>query len=96
MLLDDLKEKLKAAEPNLKTIQTFWENSNYEQEFEKLSALSKQEEFWKNPQQAIISQQLQKVRLLRETYNLIRATQKELDDLLALFKDDQESHLKLI
>jgi peptide chain release factor 2 len=91
MIIDDLKEQLKSAEPDLKTIQTFWENSNNEQEFERLSAISKQEEFWKNPAQATISQQLQKIRLLRENYNNIVSTQKELDDLLVLFKDDQET-----
>lgn len=91
MILDDLKEQLKSAEPNLKTIQTFWENSNNEQEFKRLSDLSNEEEFWKNPQQATISQQLQKIKLLRENYLHIVATQKELEDLLVLFKDDQET-----
>ena len=91
MLLDDLKEQLKSAEPNLKTIQTFWENSSHEAEFKRLEALSTEEDFWKNPDQATISQQLQKVRVLRETYLNIVDTQKQLEDLLNLFKDDPES-----
>lgn len=91
MIIDDLKEQLKVAEPDLKTIQNFWENSQNEQEFERLTALSKQEEFWKNPQQITISQQLQKIRTLKETYGHLLATHKELDDLLVLFKDDQET-----
>ena len=91
MIIDDLKEQLKGAEPDLKTIQTFWENSQNEKEFERLSALSKQEDFWKNPQQITISQQLQKIRTLKETFDAIQSTQKELDDLLVLFKDDQET-----
>lgn len=91
MLLDYLKEQLKSIEPDLKTIQTFWENSHNEQEFEKLTAISKQEEFWKNPDQIAISQHLQKVRMLKEMYDAIIATQKEIEDLLILFKDDQEA-----
>lgn len=91
MLLDYLKEQLKSIEPDLKTIQTFWENSHNEQEFEKLTTISKQEEFWKNPDQIAISQQLQKVRTLKETYDALIATQKEIEDLLILFKDDQET-----
>ena len=81
MIIDDLKEQLKNAEPDLKTIQTFWENSHNEKEFERLSALSQEEDFWKNPDQATISQQLQKIRTLRESYNSIISAQKELLDL---------------
>lgn len=91
MLIDDLKEQLKTAEPDLKTIQTFWESSSNEQEFERLTQESNKEEFWKNPQQTTISQQLQKIKTLRETYQNIVATQKELDDLLVLFKDEQQA-----
>ncbi len=90
MIIDDLKEQLKSSEPDLKTIQTFWENSQNEKEFERLSALSHKEDFWKNPEQATISQQLQKIKTLRESYNTIITTQKELHDLLILFKDDPE------
>ncbi len=91
MIIDDLKEQLKTIEPDLKTIQTFWENSSNERDFERLSTLSKQEDFWKNPEQATISQQLQKIKLLRDLYGEIFATQKELNDLLTLFKDDPET-----
>ncbi|MBY0110014.1 MAG: peptide chain release factor 2 [Candidatus Babeliaceae bacterium] len=91
MIIDDLKEQLKSTEPDLKTIQVFWDNSHNQQEFERLFALSKEEDFWKNPQQIQISQQLQKIRMLKETYDTIEATQKEIEDLLILFKDDQEA-----
>ena len=54
MLVDELKEKLKSIEPDLAVIKEYWNNSGSEAEFERLSAISNQENFWQNPKQAKI------------------------------------------
>ena len=95
MLFDELQEQLKTLEPDIKTIITFWENSAIEKEFKNLQAQSEELDFWQNPQQAEILKELQRIRLLRDQYLYIINTQKELPELLELFKDDQNEILKL-
>lgn len=89
MLFDDLKEKLKSLEPDLETIKTFWANAKNEEEFEKLTALSNQENFWQHPEQASVLKKLQQVKQQRESYQQIMHAQQELDELLVLFEQDE-------
>ncbi len=95
MLLDDLKEKLKSIEPDLETIKAFWQNSSNEAEFQKLTAESNQENFWKNPEQARILKKLQHVRQQRESYQETINNYTELLELLDLFGSDEQELLKL-
>lgn len=95
MLVDELREKIKSAEPDIKVIRTFWENSHLEDEFQRLHALSVQENFWQNPEQTSILKQLQKVRLTREHYNEIITAYKDLGELIDLFENDEEELKKL-
>jgi peptide chain release factor 2 len=95
MLADELQEKLKKAEPDLETLQNFWKSSGSESTFEKLHALSLDENLWKNPQQATILKSLQKIRVQREQLKRAIDTQKELYELIDLFKDDQTELEKL-
>lgn len=91
MLVDELREKIKNTEPDIKVIQSYWENSGLEAEFQRLLSLSTQEEFWQNPQQAEILKELQRVRLLRDSYTEIMHSRTEFPELLDLFEaDDQE------
>lgn len=95
MLIDDLKDALKSAEPDLGVIQQYWNNAQLEDEFQNLTTLSKQEDFWQNPQQAEISKELQRIKLQRDHYLYITSLHKELNELIDLFSTD-ESELQKI
>lgn len=95
MLVDELREKLKAVEPNIATITTFWNNSNLEKKFQELSTQSTEETFWQNPQQADILKELQRIRIQREQYLHIIQNYQDLHELVDLFSED-ESELQKI
>jgi peptide chain release factor 2 len=95
MLLDELRETIKAIEPDIVTIESFWKNSGYEEEFKKLSALSQQEDFWKHPEQTDISKQLHAVEQKRDQYHAVTGAYKELFELIELFANDERELEKL-
>jgi peptide chain release factor 2 len=95
MLIDDLKEKLKSRESDLQAIKTFWANSPFDREFNELTALANQENFWQNPEQAQISKKLQQVKNLHDAYHAIITSHKELNELLELFASDETELKKL-
>ena len=89
MLFDELYEQLKNLEPDITTISAYWNNASLEKQFQELNSTVNQEEFWKNPDQAKISKELQRVRVLREQYDHITNTHTELGELITLFEDDE-------
>lgn len=95
MLVDELRESLKNLEPDINTIKNFWESSKLEDKFQELNNIINQENFWQNPQQAMILKSLQKVRLQREQYLETMILLKDLNEFVDLFKDD-ENELKKI
>lgn len=95
MLFDELKEKLKNLEPDLTTIKAFWANSGNEAEFERLTTLSNQENFWQHPDQATILKSLQHIKQQREQYYEVLRNQQELDELLVLFEHDEQELAKI-
>lgn len=95
MLIDELKEQLKNLEPDIKTIQTYWQHAGLDAEFAQLEQQVHQEDFWKNPQQAAISKQLQLVRTKKERYDFIIKSAAEIDELLDLFAHDETELQKI-
>ena len=95
MLVDELREKMKSAEPDIKVIKTYWENSNLEDEYQRMHTQSVQENFWQNPQQTEILKQLQKIRLNRDQYHEIITAHTELSELIDLFETDEVELSKL-
>jgi len=95
MLIDELKEQLKSLEPDLATIKQYWANSGLEKQFEMLEAQTTQEDFWKHPQQAQISKELQHVRIQREQYHTVVNTYQEINELLDLFAEDEKELQKI-
>jgi peptide chain release factor 2 len=95
MLIDDLRQQLKDAEPDIQTITAFWKNSGLENEYTRLNDLSNAEDFWRNPDQIAISKQLQSIKHNRETYQSIVGQYSDLPDMLTLFADDQQEIEKL-
>lgn len=95
MLIDELEEQLKNLEPDIKTITAFWNNSGLDHEYQNLQTQSEQVDFWQNPHQADLLKELQRIRLLREQYLYITTMQKELPELIELFREDQAELAKL-
>ena len=93
MLIDDLREALKAVEPDIQTIKNYWANSGNDERFQKLETISRQEDFWQNKDQIEVSKELQALRLQRDAYNDIISRYIEAPELIDLFGDD-ESELK--
>ena len=56
MFFDELQEKLKSIEPDIKTIKDYWKNSNLEALFKQLDGQSTQEDFWQHTEQARLTQ----------------------------------------
>lgn len=95
MIADDLKQLLKAAEPDLATIETFWKNSHFDAEFDRLTAESTDIDFWKRPDQVEILKRLQALRELREEYSALKSQAADLTELIALFESDEAELAKL-
>lgn len=95
MLFDELDALLTSFIPDIKTIVTFWQNSNLEKTFQDLELQSQDVNFWQNPNQTDILKELQRIRLLRDQYLYITNLQKDLQELLALLKDDEGELSKL-
>ncbi len=89
MLLDELQERLKAIEPDIATIKTFWQNSGLEERYHELTTQSTQENFWQSQQQTEILKELQKIRSQREQYLTITQNYGELLELIQLFQSDE-------
>jgi peptide chain release factor 2 len=96
MLIDELREQLKAIEPDIATITAYWHNAQIEKKFTELDNQASQPDFWQNPHQTAIAKQLQKIRTLRDQYLTIISTQKELTELLDLFEQDENALRQLI
>lgn len=89
MLIDEIREQLKAIEPDIVTIKTFWQNAGLEKDFADLEAQANKEDFWQNPKQIEISQKLQHARVKRDAYLSIIKTAEEMPEMIDLFQDDE-------
>ena len=95
MLFDDLQEQLKALTPDITIIKNYWENSPLEKRYRELEQESVQEDFWKNPRQAELLKELQRIRTMRDNYLSIIGSNKDIAELLQMFKDDETELKKL-
>ncbi len=95
MLVDDLRDKLKSVEPDIKVIQSFWNSSTIPADFERLQKKTTEENFWQDPNQIAIIKEFQRVKTFYDQYHELMNTYKELPELLDLFADDEEELTKL-
>ncbi|MEX0939967.1 MAG: peptide chain release factor 2 [Candidatus Babeliales bacterium] len=95
MLVDELREQLKNIEPDLQTIKDYWNNAQLEDEYQRLTKMSTQEDFWQHPDQTTILKELQQIKTLRENYLSITKSYKELTELIDLFAEDEQELDKL-
>lgn len=95
MLIDEIREKLKQAEPEIEVIQTWWKNSKLN---EKIIALEKQievEESWEDPKHAERLKELCRLREQETLYYQLNNTGKDLHELIDLFCSDEAELEKL-
>jgi peptide chain release factor 2 len=95
MLVDDLREKLKSVEPDIKVIHSFWENSTIPADYERLKKVTTEETFWQNPNQPTIMKEFQRIKTFYHQYHELMDTYKELPELLDLFAEDPQELDKL-
>jgi len=89
MLIDELREKLKEVEPDLKTIITFWENNKIEDRYLELNKTINSENFWQHTQKIPLSKEYQNIKELREDYLTIKNAFSENQDLIELFSNEE-------
>ncbi len=88
MLIDDIKEQLKAIQPDVETIQKFWKNAGIAERYQELQKTTNEENFWQNPQQTEILKESQSLKLLYDQYQSIIRNLKEVEEMLEVFGDD--------
>lgn len=93
MLIDELREQLKAVEPELQAIKTFYTTAKLEEQFRELEGHVHSEDFWRNPDNVKISKKHQQIKLLVEKYNVLTMAYEENNEILELFKDENQSEL---
>jgi len=95
MLIDELRERLKSTESDIKIIEIYWRNTQREKRFQELELQTEQENFWQHPQQATILKELQHIRTQRKQYTHVIHTKAELTELIDLFANDEPELQKL-
>lgn len=95
MLIDELREQLKAVEPDVATVKTFWHNSQRATKLQELSTLINTEDFWKHPERDTISSEHHDIKEQAETYEGFMNAYQEFLELIELFKDDEEELAKI-
>lgn len=95
MLFETLTEKLNNVDPELKTIQLFWEASGGEALYAELKRTTEDEQFWQHPEQIQIMKKFQKIRESWETFHALLKNHEELRELLSLFAHD-EAQLQIL
>ncbi|MBT3456446.1 peptide chain release factor 2 [bacterium] len=95
MLIDELREQIKSIEPDIKTIKTFWTQSENAKKYESLKKETEQETFWQHKQRTEILKKLQGIRELKKQYETLTKSFEEILEMVELFKDDEEELNKL-
>lgn len=89
MLLDELNEKIKGCQPDITTIEQFWQNSNLESQYQTLHTQSQDENFWQHKDKTKILQELQAIKNKRDAYTTITTQFEETKEMLSLFASDE-------
>ena len=88
MLKDEIRESLKALEPDVAAIKTYWASNKKEATYQELHATLHDENFWQNPDNVKLSQQFEHLKTARATYELVTETYDDLHAMLDLFAED--------
>lgn len=90
MLIDELREQLKAVETDITAIRTFWKQSKSQDRFKELDAQVNAEDFWKNPNKDVILAEHRKLRTLVDGYHTIDKNYSDFSELVEFFKDNEQ------
>lgn len=90
MLLDDIREQLKKLEPDISTIQTFWENARFDHKLQDLEKQAENPEVWKDQSKAYILKDLQALKNQYEMYTEINHSFNDNKEMVEVFKDDEQ------
>lgn len=95
MLIDELREQLKAVEPDVATIKLFWQNTKRDATLAELSSLINTEDFWKHPQRDTLLAQHHGAKEEAESYQNIMQSYGDFLELIELFKDDEHELMQI-
>lgn len=90
MLRDELLQQLKAAQPTIDTIKTYWQNAGIEARFAALEKRMHEENFWQAKDQIEISREHQRHKALVEEYSRLMADYEDSGEMLDLFDEASE------
>lgn len=91
MLIDELNEKLKNIEPDIKAIEQFWINSKYTEQYKELEKEINKENFWQHPEKNSLLKEYQHLKQLNEKHNTIMMDIEENKELIQLFSNSEEA-----
>ena len=92
MLFDELLEQIKALQPDIEVIRTYWAHARFEDEFHDLEQQTQKEDFWQRTDQAQVLKRLTQLRTVREQYQHIMSSYQDVSQMLELFKDNEISY----
>ena len=95
MLIDDLRNKLAAALPDIKTIEGYWNNAHFAERLNELGLLTAQENFWQHEQRDALLREQHGLKDLVERYSTMMCSYNESNDLIDLFGEN-EAQLRLV
>lgn len=95
MLIDDLKEQIKNFEPDISIIKTYWQNSSTDTRINELEKDSSDPKVWSDPHYAPLLKELQALKNLQENYLNVMHAYQETQEVMDLFKDDEQELIKL-
>jgi peptide chain release factor 2 len=95
MTYEELKSLIIQNRDSIKTIDERWNNLNISTKIHEFHCIKNSEEFWKQNNQTEILKEAKKYESLQERYDNINNQQKNLEELIDLYHDD-ESEIKNI
>jgi len=92
MLIDEIHEQLKAMQPDIAIIKSYWGNAGIDEQYQALEVKTAHEDAWKTPE---LAKELQRLRTQKEEYEHIIGSFTELQELVELFGTDEAQLPKL-
>ncbi len=89
MLLDEIREQIKASETDLAVIKAFWQSAHIEETYHKLKEASEQETFWQRTDRDAVLKELQRATTYYEQYTRLITAHAEFHNLIELFKEEE-------
>jgi peptide chain release factor 2 len=95
MLIDELKEQLKAVEPDIETIKQYWLHAGIDDDFNTLEKESTEQDFWQRSDQAEILKRIHELRSTREQYYGVINSYDDMNEMVDVVASDEAELIKL-